>query len=102
MVNYDVPQVGSEEYEVFSNKPDCPTYMHRIGRSGRFGRKGIVLNLADNPEAAKQFEIISEYYDFMIHRFSSEHFEEIKNSVHRHTSWVNNAEFTKTLIVQFH
>lgn len=32
VINYDLPF-----------KPDC--YLHRIGRSGRFGRKGIAINL---------------------------------------------------------
>jgi ATP-dependent RNA helicase DDX19/DBP5 len=37
VVNYDVPLDRS-------NKPDPETYIHRIGRSGRFGRKGVAIN----------------------------------------------------------
>ena len=37
VINYDLPQ----------NKE---MYMHRIGRSGRFGRKGIAINLVTKQE----------------------------------------------------
>jgi len=37
VVNYDIPLTGD-------NKPDPTTYIHRIGRSGRFGRKGVAIN----------------------------------------------------------
>ena len=38
VVNYDVP-VDRE------GNPDFETYLHRIGRTGRFGRKGTAINL---------------------------------------------------------
>lgn len=44
VVNYDLP----EEKEL---------YMHRIGRSGRFGRKGIAINFIMPQEIAKLREI---------------------------------------------
>ena len=39
VVNYDLPLDAS-------GKPDCETYLHRIGRTGRFGKHGLgtVLN----------------------------------------------------------
>ncbi|WWD19833.1 ATP-dependent RNA helicase DBP5 [Kwoniella shandongensis] len=36
VVNYDVPDQGPEG----NFEPDIETYIHRIGRTGRFGRKG--------------------------------------------------------------
>ncbi|WWC91923.1 uncharacterized protein L201_006875 [Kwoniella dendrophila CBS 6074] len=36
VVNYDVPDLGREG----DFRPDIETYIHRIGRTGRFGRKG--------------------------------------------------------------
>lgn len=41
VVNYDLP-VKHE-----SNDPDYETYLHRIGRSGRFGKKGAAFNFVD-------------------------------------------------------
>jgi ATP-dependent RNA helicase DDX19/DBP5 len=38
VVNYDIPVKNTHPYE-----PDYETYLHRIGRSGRFGRKGVAL-----------------------------------------------------------
>ncbi|KAK9289560.1 hypothetical protein L1049_007716 [Liquidambar formosana] len=40
VVNYDLPV----KYESPS-EPDYEVYLHRIGRVGRFGRKGAVFNL---------------------------------------------------------
>lgn len=39
MVNYDMP------VERDQRTPNYETYLHRIGRSGRFGRKGAAFNL---------------------------------------------------------
>ncbi|CAL5419814.1 unnamed protein product [Camellia sinensis] len=32
----------------FPSEPDCEVYLHRVGRAGRFGRKGAVFNLLCN------------------------------------------------------
>ncbi|KAL9688667.1 hypothetical protein QQ045_033090 [Rhodiola kirilowii] len=39
VVNYDLPI----KYE--TREPDYEVYLHRIGRAGRFGRKGVIFNL---------------------------------------------------------
>lgn len=45
MINYDVP------VERDSRKPAFETYLHRIGRSGRFGRRGAAFNLVTGSQA---------------------------------------------------
>ena len=44
VVNYDVP------VERDQRTPNYETYLHRIGRSGRFGRKGAAFNLVAGPQ----------------------------------------------------
>jgi ATP-dependent RNA helicase DDX19/DBP5 len=39
VINFDVPT------ERDFTKPAYETYLHRIGRSGRFGRRGVAFNL---------------------------------------------------------
>jgi ATP-dependent RNA helicase DDX19/DBP5 len=39
VVNFDIPM------ERDGRTPNFETYLHRIGRSGRFGRKGAAFNL---------------------------------------------------------
>ncbi|KAI7997559.1 DEAD-box ATP-dependent RNA helicase 38 [Camellia lanceoleosa] len=43
VINFDLP-VKHE----FPSEPDCEVYLHRVGRAGRFGRKGAVFNLLCN------------------------------------------------------
>jgi len=52
VINFDVPK-------------DVHTYLHRIGRSGRWGRKGVGINLITRRDAAKLKEI-EEYYSCQI------------------------------------
>ncbi|XP_057983588.1 DEAD-box ATP-dependent RNA helicase 38 [Malania oleifera] len=40
VINYDLPVKHD-----FQSEPDYEVYLHRIGRAGRFGRKGAVFNL---------------------------------------------------------
>jgi superfamily II DNA/RNA helicase len=39
VINYDMPTMDA------SQQPDFETYLHRIGRTGRFGRRGVAINL---------------------------------------------------------
>lgn len=42
--------------------PDYENYLHRIGRAGRFGRKGIAVTLYDDEVNERCFNEILEYY----------------------------------------
>jgi len=52
VVNYDIPKKREE-------------YLHRIGRSGRFGRKGVAINLV-TPADAGILQDIQEFYSTSI------------------------------------
>ncbi|CAB3366691.1 Hypothetical predicted protein [Cloeon dipterum] len=41
VVNFDLPID-------LQRQADCETYLHRIGRTGRFGKMGLAINLVDN------------------------------------------------------
>ena len=52
VINYDIPR-------------EKETYIHRIGRSGRYGRKGIAINLINDKEI-DNLKYIETYYDTKI------------------------------------
>ena len=56
IINYDVPF-------------NLENYLHRIGRSGRFGRKGIALNFACIHNEMAQLKSIESYYQTQISEF---------------------------------
>lgn len=66
VVNYEVPTVyggrGSPCYE---------TYMHRIGRTGRFGLKGIAVNLVTTREKP-MLESLEEFYKCTIKQLNGD------------------------------
>jgi superfamily II DNA/RNA helicase len=52
VINYDIP----DDYE---------TFLHRCGRSGRFGKKGMTINLV-SPRDGKKMQLIAEHYGINI------------------------------------
>merc|ERR1711935_673666 len=46
VINYDMPEVSD-------------TYLHRVGRAGRFGTKGLAITFVSNDEDAKTLETCS-------------------------------------------
>ena len=57
VINFDVPK-------------DIHTYIHRIGRSGRWGRKGMGINFITRRDI-KKIKEIEEYYDTQIDELPS-------------------------------
>lgn len=60
VINYDVPK-------------DSHTYLHRIGRSGRWGRKGIGISFITNRDIKKLREI-EKYYNTQINELQANFF----------------------------
>jgi translation initiation factor 4A len=52
VINYDIP-----------NNPE--SYIHRIGRSGRYGRKGVAINFITNYDS-RRMEDIEKYYSTQV------------------------------------
>ncbi|KAH6562517.1 hypothetical protein BASA50_003047 [Batrachochytrium salamandrivorans] len=54
VVNYDVPLD-------LNNRPDPETYLHRIGRTGRFGRQGVSINFVHDERSYQEMKAIEKY-----------------------------------------
>jgi len=68
VINFDLPRVskyvekdGINELGVDHAK--ISEYAHRIGRTGRAGRKGVALNLVATPREKTWLEMIEKFYD---------------------------------------
>lgn len=57
VINFDIPK-------------DVHTYLHRIGRSGRWGRKGVGINLITRRDLSKLKEI-EQYYSTQVNEMPS-------------------------------
>ena len=66
VINYDIPF-------------DMENYIHRIGRSGRFGRKGVSLNFVAGQRDVAQMKKIENYYHTQINEFPSDVESAFKN-----------------------
>eukprot|EP00899_Mesostigma_viride_P000589 jgi/Mesvir1/10530/Mv21769-RA.3 len=60
VINYDVPLDRERRNPAFE------TYLHRIGRSGRFGRKGAAFNLICGQQEARFVQRIQEHFNIHI------------------------------------
>lgn len=61
VINFDLPDVydtraGTEDQQKLAD------YLHRIGRSGRWGRKGVAINLVATASDRTRQEIIEKHY----------------------------------------
>merc|ERR1711903_191878 len=52
VINFDLP-------------PSLENYLHRIGRSGRFGRKGVAINFV-TADSVRQLKDLERYYHTQI------------------------------------
>lgn len=55
VVNFDMP-VDAQK------RADCETYLHRIGRTGRFGKTGLAINLVGSDEINTVLRQIEDHF----------------------------------------
>lgn len=71
VVNFDLPMD-------MHGKADCETYLHRIGRTGRFGKSGIAINLVDSEKAMNICRTIESHFRKKIVLLDAENSDEIE------------------------
>ena len=71
VVNYDMP-VDME------GKPDYETYLHRIGRTGRFGKNGIAVNFIDGQRSMNIMKKIEEHFKRPIQLLQTDDVDELE------------------------
>ena len=62
VINYDVPMINDKGFY----NPDYANFMHRVGRTGRFGTDGLSLTLMVTEIDEELVELIAKHYDIEI------------------------------------
>lgn len=65
VINFDMPFNGLDKL------PDCETYLHRIGRTGRFGRSGVSINFIATQEDEHCQSVIRDHFNRPINQIST-------------------------------
>ncbi|GAB6019785.1 DEAD-box helicase Dbp80 [Chamberlinius hualienensis] len=71
VINFDLPV---DQYR----RPDFETYLHRIGRTGRFGKSGIAVNMLDYSSEGKILQQIEQHFSKRILPLDAEDVDEIE------------------------
>ena len=61
-----------------TGKPDYETYLHRIGRTGRFGKNGIAVNFIDGQRSMTIMKKIKKYFGKKISLLWSDDVDELE------------------------
>lgn len=72
VINYDLP-INVETREV-----DCETYLHRIGRTGRFGKEGLAINFVDGYRSRAMIQVLEEHFGKPIKKLDATDVDEIE------------------------
>ncbi|KAL2817274.1 P-loop containing nucleoside triphosphate hydrolase protein [Aspergillus cavernicola] len=79
VINYDIPEVhqraGSER------QADFQTYLHRIGRTGRFGRVGVSISFVSNRDEWNMLNQIQKYFNTDIQRIDTKDWDEVEDII---------------------
>ncbi|KAH9831564.1 DEAD-domain-containing protein [Rhodofomes roseus] len=85
VVNYDLPLLN--ERDNWGNKadsrPDIETYIHRIGRTGRFGRNGTSINFVHNKQTWDHMAEIERATGKKIERIDTDNLDTMEQQMKR-------------------
>jgi ATP-dependent RNA helicase DDX19/DBP5 len=72
VINYDIPLIHQ------TGEPDVETYIHRIGRTGRFGRQGVSINFVHDEQSYSEMKAIEKAIGKEIARVPTENYMDIE------------------------
>lgn len=71
VINFDLPLDANL-------RPDPETYLHRIGRTGRFGRTGVSINFVHDEKSYREMKEIETYFGRDISRVPTANYMDIE------------------------
>ncbi|CAL9684691.1 unnamed protein product [Knipowitschia caucasica] len=74
VVNFDLPVD-------LDGNADNETYLHRIGRSGRFGKRGFAVNMVDSDHSMEVLRQIEMHFNRKIMKLDTENLEEMERQL---------------------
>ncbi|KAK4557006.1 RNA helicase required for poly(A+) mRNA export [Recurvomyces mirabilis] len=74
VINYDIP-------ETVDHRPDPETYLHRIGRTGRFGRTGAALSFVHNKRSWTNLMEICKHFSVEPMRLETSDWDEVERKL---------------------
>lgn len=78
VINYDIPMKGRGDTE-----PDPETYLHRIGRTGRFGRIGVSISFVSDKKSYNALSAIAEQYQIDLVQLDTSDWDSAEEAVQR-------------------
>lgn len=76
VINYDIPMKGPGD-----QSPDAETYLHRIGRTGRFGRVGVSISFVHDRKSFTALSSIAEHYGIDLIQLSPDDWDDTEVKV---------------------
>ena len=77
VVNLALPFKMKDTNGMAHKKADLETYLHRVGRTGRFGDKGIAVNFVNNEEEMAMMQDIQGHYQNKVEKINTENLGEL-------------------------
>uniref|UniRef100_A0A671NE13 RNA helicase n=1 Tax=Sinocyclocheilus anshuiensis TaxID=1608454 RepID=A0A671NE13_9TELE len=71
VINFDLPLDKD-------GNPDNETYLHRIGRTGRFGKRGLAVNMVDSQRSMEILKTYERHFNKKIARLDTDDLDEIE------------------------
>ncbi|XP_023851641.1 ATP-dependent RNA helicase DDX19A-like [Salvelinus sp. IW2-2015] len=71
VINFDLP-VDRD------GNPDNETYLHRIGRTGHFGKRGLAINMVDSKFSMNVLNKIQDHFNKKIEKLDTDDLDEIE------------------------
>lgn len=71
-INYDMPETASKDVDPEAKEAlaQCAdTYLHRVGRAGRFGTKGVAISFVSTPRDEKVIDAIEARFEKKIEEY---------------------------------
>ncbi|XP_055747690.1 ATP-dependent RNA helicase DDX19A isoform X2 [Salvelinus fontinalis] len=71
VINFDLPMDKD-------GNADNETYLHRIGRTGRFGKRGLAVNMIDSKQSMNILNQIEKHFNKKINKLDTDDLDEIE------------------------
>ncbi|KAL8806533.1 MAG: hypothetical protein Q9182_001316 [Xanthomendoza sp. 2 TL-2023] len=82
VINYDLPDLAPHDpHRADGHLADTQTYLHRIGRTGRFGRVGVSISLVSGRRDFMIMHEIENYFGIKMQGLNHEDWDEVESKI---------------------